>query len=164
MIRLLFVCMGNICRSPLAEGAFKAAIKDAGLGHMIGTDSAGTIGFHEGKPPDRRGQAAARRVGLDIGDQRARKVRSLDFQTFDHIFAMDSDNLSDLEAMAPMDVLAGRGALPKLSLFLDHAVQVPMREMPDPYYGTDDDFDRVCEAAIAASGAILTKVRTEYQL
>ena len=140
---VLFVCLGNICRSPLAEAAFRAEAERLGLD--VEVDSAGTGGWHEGQPPDRRAVAAAARGGVDIGHLRARKVRPADFDRFDHIVALDRENFEDLGAIAPAE---GRA---RLSLLLDH---VPGREgqaVADPYYGGDAGFDHtwhdVTEAA-----------------
>lgn len=104
---VLFVCLGNICRSPLAEGALRAAAVRAGLDLTV--DSAGTGGWHAGDPPDRRAQAAARRHGTDISGLRARQVRPEDFRKFDHVFALDRQNLQDLQAIAPADATAELG-------------------------------------------------------
>jgi protein-tyrosine phosphatase len=135
MMRLsvLFVCLGNICRSPLAEAAFRAEAERLGLDVEI--DSAGTGDWHIGHPPDRRAAAVALRNGLDISGLRARQVSAEDFRRFDHIVALDVQNLADLAAMRPADGKA------ELSLLLDH---VPGREgeaVADPYYGEDTHFD-----------------------
>lgn len=135
MMRLsvLFVCLGNICRSPLAEAAFRAEAERLGLDVEI--DSAGTGDWHIGHPPDRRAAAVALRNGLDISGLRARQVSAEDFRRFDHIVALDVQNLADLAAMRPADGKA------ELSLLLDH---VPGREgeaVADPYYGEDAHFD-----------------------
>ena len=132
-LKVLFVCMGNICRSPLAEGALRAEAERIGLDVEI--DSAGTGGWHAGEPPDRRAIAAARRQGVDIADLRARKVRAEDFERFDHIVALDEENLAELEAMRPPD---GRA---RLSLLLDHAPGRAGQGVADPYYGHDGHFD-----------------------
>ena len=132
-LSVLFVCLGNICRSPLAEAAFRAEAERLGLDVEI--DSAGTGDWHIGHPPDRRAAAVALRNGLDISDLRARQVSAEDFRRFDHIVALDSQNLADLAAMRPADGKA------ELSLLLDH---VPGREgeaVADPYYGEDAHFD-----------------------
>jgi protein-tyrosine phosphatase len=130
---VLFVCLGNICRSPLAEGALRA--EAARLGLDIEVASAGTGDWHRGEPPDRRAIDAARRGGVDISGQRARKVEPEDFDRFDHIVALDTENLSDLERLRPA------GSRARLSLLLDH---VPGREgeaVADPYHGGAAHFD-----------------------
>ena len=129
---VLFVCLGNICRSPLAEAAFR--IEAARLGLDVEVDSAGTGGWHRGDAPDPRAQAAARRNGVDIGGYRARQMRAEDFARYTHIVAMDPDNLADLERLRPP------GATAELSLMLDHAGR-PGQPVEDPYYGADDGFD-----------------------
>lgn len=131
--RVLFVCMGNICRSPLAEAAFRAEAERCGLDADV--DSAGTGGWHAGEPPDRRAIAAATRNGADISHLRARKVTRGDFDRFDHVVALDEENLADLKAMQPVD---GRA---KLSLLLDHAPGREGEAVADPYYGGDSHFD-----------------------
>ena len=131
-IAVLFVCLGNICRSPLAEAAFRAEAERLGL--AVEVDSAGTGDWHRGEPPDHRAQAAARRNGVDIGGYRARQVRAEDFVRFTHIVAMDPDNLANLERLRPS------GAQAELSLMLAHAGR-PGAPVEDPYYGGDDGFD-----------------------
>ncbi len=147
---LLFVCLGNICRSPLAEAAFRQEAERRGLDVEI--DSAGTGDWHVGAPPDRRAQAVAARHGVDISHLRARQVRPEDFDRFDQIIALDRENLAALRAMAPA------GAPARLSLLLDH---VPGREgepVADPYYGGDSHFDvtwrDVAEGARALAEAV----------
>jgi low molecular weight protein-tyrosine phosphatase len=132
-VRVLFVCMGNICRSPLAEGAFRAEAERIGLDAEA--DSAGTGGWHRGEPPDRRAIAAARRGGVDISPQRARQVSAEDFERFDHVVALDGDNLAHLEAIRP------DGSRATLSLLLDHAPGRAGQGVADPYYGRDSHFD-----------------------
>jgi protein-tyrosine phosphatase len=132
-VRVLFVCLGNICRSPLAEAAFRAEATRLGLDAEA--DSAGTGGWHHGEPPDRRAIAAAARNGVDISHLRARKVERADFERFDHVVALDSENLADLEALRPA------GSRARLSLMLDHAPGREGQPVADPYYGGDDHFD-----------------------
>jgi len=130
---VLFVCLGNICRSPLAEAALKAEAERIGLD--VEVDSAGTGDWHLGHPPDPRAAAVAQRNGIDISHRRARQVTAEDFRRFDHIVALDTQNLANLRAMQPAD---GRA---ELSLMLDH---VPGREgqpVADPYYGDSTHFD-----------------------
>jgi protein-tyrosine phosphatase len=132
-ISVLFVCLGNICRSPLAEGAFRA--EAARLGLAVEVDSAGTGDWHIGYPPDPRAAAVAVRNGIDIAHLRARQVGPDDFRRFDHIVALDAKNLADLEAMRP------GGAKARLSLLLDHADGRAGQAVADPYYGGEEDFD-----------------------
>jgi low molecular weight protein-tyrosine phosphatase len=131
--RVLFVCLGNICRSPLAEAAFRAEAERLGLDAEA--DSAGTGGWHAGEPPDRRAIAAARRNGVDISHLEARQVTPGDFERFDHIVALDEENLADLEALRPA------GSRARLSLLLDHVPGRQGQAVADPYYGGDSHFD-----------------------
>ena len=152
-VSILFVCLGNICRSPLAEGAFRAAAERRGL--EVEADSAGTGGWHAGEPPDRRAIAAARRGGVDISRLRARKVSRSDFDRFDHILALDDENLADLEKLRPA------GTRARLSLLLDH---VPGREgqaVADPYYGGDSHFDATWRDVTEAARALARKLAEE---
>lgn len=137
-MRLLFVCMGNICRSPTAEGMALKLIAERGLGGQVAVDSAGTHGYHTGAPPDARSQAAARRRGIDLSGLRARTVESADFQRFDLVLAMDNRNLEYLQAMAAQ--CKGGASVHRL---LDYAGG---GEVPDPYYGPGDGFERVLDA------------------
>jgi protein-tyrosine phosphatase len=147
---ILFVCLGNICRSPLAEAAFRAEAARRGLDLEI--DSAGTGGWHQGQPPDRRAIAAAGRNGIDIAHLRARRVTAADFDRFDHIVALDGENLADLREIQPAGSRAG------LSLLLDHAPGREGEAVADPYYGEDSDFDRtwseVTEGARGLAGLL----------
>lgn len=144
-VAVLFVCMGNICRSPLAEAAFRAEAVRRGLDVHI--DSAGTGGWHAGEPPDPRARAAAARAGIDISGQRARQVTRQDFERFDHIVALDADNLAHLRRMQPPDGCA------VLSLLLDHVAGREGEDVADPYYGRDAHFDATwADVAEAARG------------
>ena len=154
MINVLFVCMGNICRSPMAEGAFRKTVKDAGLEEHFMIDSAGTIGYHAGSPPDTRAQETAKKNGINISAQRSRKVTENDFHEFDYILAMDNENMADLSARRT----DGKAAL---SLFLSHAKDIPINEMPDPYYGHHSQFDQCYAAAVDASNALLDLIKKE---
>lgn len=149
MTAILFVCMGNICRSPLAEGAMRALAEDKGVADKLTLDSAGTIDYHAGKAPDSRGQQAAQNAGFDISGLRARKVTTADFETFDLILAMDRDNLAYLEDRKPDDSKA------MLKLFLTYAPHLKLDEMPDPYYGHARDFAIVANAAQDACSGLL---------
>lgn len=129
---VLFVCLGNICRSPLAEAAFRREAKKLGLD--VEVDSAGTGNWHIGEPPDSRAQAVARKYGVDISAYRARQVKPEDFRRFTHIIALDRENLRTLEKMRPKDASA------ELSLLLDHVPGRHGQPVADPYFGEDDGF------------------------
>ena len=147
MAAILFVCLGNICRSPMAEGAMRAA--SAAHGWSVEIDSAGTGGWHAGDPPDPRAIAVARSHGVDIGDQRARQFTLADFDRFDHIIAMDHDNRRNLEAMAPDD-WPGR-----LTLALDWVQGRNGEAVADPYYGGDEGFERCWREVTAMAEGLL---------
>ena len=150
---VLFVCLGNICRSPLAEAAFRAEADAAGL--AVDVDSAGTGDWHLGHPPDRRAQAVALRNGIDISAYRARQVDAGDFRRFTHIVALDANNFADLRALRPADALA------ELSLLLDH---VPGREgeaVADPYYGDDGGFDVTWNDVLVGARALVERLIRE---
>ncbi len=149
---VLFVCLGNICRSPTAHGIFQALVDERGLGERITVDSAGTGGWHVGKAPDQRAAAAARQRGYDLSALRARQVSSADFERFDYILAMDHDNFSDLQALAPTTHCA------RLQLFLDYASDHDEREVPDPYYGGDAGFERVLDMVEDAAQGLLVHI------
>ena len=140
MVRVLFVCMGNICRSPTAEAVFRQIVEEAGLSMQIETDSAGTSDYQKGDPPDRRAQAAASKRGYyDMAKLRARQVRPKDFLEFDYVLAMDKKNLADLKGIYP------GGARAEVGLFLQYARKSEVREVPDPYYGGALGFDTVLD-------------------
>ncbi len=150
-IAILFLCLGNICRSPLAEGAARAAFAEAGIEAKL--DSAGTGDWHVGHPPDPRAQAEARRRGADISDLRARQLRRSDFHDFDLILAADETNLRDALAIRPPDATA------ELKLMLD---LVPGREgasLADPYYGGEEDFTATWEDVTALAAALVASAR-----
>jgi protein-tyrosine phosphatase len=142
-VKVVFVCMGNICRSPTAHGVFRQMVNDQGYSEMISVDSAGTISYHAGEPPDGRGQQAAIARNIDISDLRARQVRSSDFVEFDYIIAMDNDNFTNLQRDCPTQY---RNRLYKM---MDFAPQRSETEVPDPYYsgGFDNVFDMVEDAS-----------------
>ncbi len=137
MIRLLFVCMGNICRSPMAQGVLEQRLYEEQLEDQVQVDSAGTHHYHTGESPDRRGVAAARRRGIEIGGQRARAVRDDDFMEFDLILAMDSNNERELRAICP-PYYGDR-----VKLVMDFAPDLREREIPDPYYVGGQGFEKV---------------------
>ncbi|RJQ48752.1 MAG: low molecular weight phosphotyrosine protein phosphatase [Gammaproteobacteria bacterium] len=156
MIKVLFVCMGNICRSPLAEGAFSNLLEQYRLGGFISADSAGTHDYHVGEPPDPRAQASALRRGMDISAQRARLVQREDFARFDYILAMDRQNYARLEKLSTPD---GRR---KLGLFLDYAPHLGEVEVPDPYYGGPGGFERVLDMVEEAAQGLLEHIRKQH--
>ncbi|HYJ30490.1 MAG TPA: low molecular weight protein-tyrosine-phosphatase [Allosphingosinicella sp.] len=143
---ILFVCLGNICRSPLAEAAFRREAERLGLD--VEVDSAGTAGWHSGKPPDRRAVAVARRNGIDISNLRGRQIERSDFDRFDHIVALDLDNLRDLETLRPP------GARAALSLLLDHADGRRGEAVADPYHGDEAHFDATWTDVVAGAEAL----------
>ena len=153
LARVLFVCMGNICRSPTAEAVFRHAVASAGLEQKILVDSAGTHGYHLGHPPDRRTQLAAAQRGYDLVKLRARQVSGQDFVEFDYILAMDLDNLSDLRRLAPAQHHG------KLSLFMEYSSVRPREEVPDPYYGGEHGFELVLDMAEDAAAGLLRHMK-----
>ena len=154
---VLFVCLGNICRSPTAEGVFRAAADRAGLSRQVRADSAGLGDWHVGLPPDRRAIEAARRRGYDLRAIRGRKVDVADFARFGWILAMDDANLVALNEMKPSD-FNGR-----LGLLLDFAPELGQREVPDPYYGGPEGFERVLDLVEPAMTGLLTQVQTAIE-
>lgn len=150
---VLFVCLGNICRSPLAEAAFRREADRAGLALRI--DSAGTGDWHIGKPPDPRAQAEALRHGVDISAYRARQVKPDDFQRFTHILALDHTNHADLAAIAPAD---GRA---RLSLLLDHVEGLEGQAVADPYFGDASGFEQTWRQVRRAARALAEKLSAE---
>ena len=148
---VLFVCLGNICRSPLAEAAFRARAAEAGL--VVTADSAGTGGWHAGDPPDPRAQATAKRHGVDISGYRGRQVEAGDFARFTHVFALDHTNLKHLRQLAPPDAPA------QLGLLLDLVAGSEGRPVADPYYGGDEGFERTWRQVDAAAVALVERLR-----
>jgi protein-tyrosine phosphatase len=154
-ISVLFVCMGNICRSPTAEGVFRKHVSDAGLDAAIRSDSAGTHAYHVGDPADRRAHAAAARRGFSLEGIRARRVADEDFDRFDFILAMDEDNLMELQERAPDEHRS------KVRLFLEFAESRHENEVPDPYYGGSAGFERVLDLVEEASQGLLETLRNK---
>ena len=157
-ISVLFVCMGNICRSPTAEGVFRKLVIDADLDADIAVDSAGTHAYHINEPPDRRARAAAERRGFPMDNIRARRVSSEDYERFDYILAMDEDNLSMLKNDAP------EHHQEKVMLFLEFAEASRETEVPDPYYGGDAGFERVLDLVEEASWDLLQTLVRKHRL
>lgn len=153
MTAILFVCLGNICRSPTAEGVFRSRARQRGLLDQLRVDSAGTGDWHVGAMPDKRAQQAASRRGYDLTFIRARQVCEQDFHQFDYVLAMDQQNLADLKAIQPTDSRA------VLSLFLDYA-GMPGEAVPDPYYGAGDGFERVLDLVEQACDGLLASLET----
>ena len=150
--RVLFVCLGNICRSPTAEGVLRViAAREFPL-LKLDIDSAGTANYHVGEPPDRRTVAAARRRGYDLGGLRARQVAPSDFGRFDHVLAMDHANLAELESLRPAAATA------KLALFLEFAPEAQALDVPDPYYSGVEEFERVLDLCELAARGLLTRL------
>lgn len=148
-IKVLFVCMGNICRSPTAEGVFSKLINDHGLADHFSIDSAGTHAYHVGNAPDLRAQSAARDRGIELSTLRARMVTDQDFEHFDYLLAMDDENYSILINACPNQYRD------KIKYFLDYAPELNQREVPDPYYGGQYGFERVLDMVEAASEGFL---------
>lgn len=157
-VKVLFVCMGNICRSPTAEAVFRRYVEQAELAAHIHIDSAGTHDYHIGAGPDPRTQQAARQRGYDMSKLRGRQVEAADFARFDYVLAMDQANLSILERLRPRD------AQSHLGLFLEFAARHVEREVPDPYYGGADGFERVLDMVEDAAAGMLQHIRRQHML
>ncbi|MDQ2075610.1 low molecular weight protein-tyrosine-phosphatase [Marinimicrobium sp. ABcell2] len=155
-INVMFVCLGNICRSPTAHGIFQHKVEQAGLADQIYIESSGTGGWHVGKAPDPRTLSAASRRGYDFSALRAQQVTEQDFQRFDYILAMDEVNLEDLRRMAPAD-FSGH-----LGLFLNFGNRRDYREVPDPYYGGGDGFNLVLDLVESAAEGLLDHLQQDF--
>lgn len=158
MVKVLFVCMGNICRSPTAHGVFREQVKRAGLSKQIEIDSAGTGPWHVGKAPDSRAKSVAKGRGIKLDDLKARQVCNNDYQYYDYILAMDKSNLSDLKAQAAENVHD------KIHLFLDYHPDLSKEEVPDPYYGGQAGFEHVFDLVEAAGEKLLEEIRLRHHL
>lgn len=154
-VSILFVCMGNICRSPTAEAVFRHYVENAGLSEHIRIDSAGTHDYHIGEPPDARTQRAAEQRGYDMSGLRGRQVEAADFERFDYVLAMDRANLAILQHLAQK-----RGGDPRL--FLEYAKHHREREVPDPYFGGADGFERVLDMVEDAAEGLLQHIREKH--
>lgn len=153
IVSVLFVCMGNICRSPTAEVVFRHYVENAGLSESILIDSAGTHDYHIGHAPDLRSQLAAKQRGYDMSGLRGRQVTSADFERFDYVLAMDQANLTILQYLTP------RGCKKQVGLFLDYARHHSEREVPDPYYGGEQGFEHVLDMVEDAAQVLLQHIR-----
>lgn len=150
--RILFVCTGNICRSPTAEGVARAWAEKQGVGHLFEFDSAGTLGYHAGEPPDPRAIAAAAKRGYDLAPLRARQVTEQDFSRFDYVLAMDRDHLKVLQKLCPPSHKYGLG------LLLDYDDSTPADEVPDPYYGGPEGFEAVLTLIENAANQLIRRL------
>lgn len=153
MTKVLFVCLGNICRSPTADGIFRELVKREKLEQKVIVDSAGTGDWHIGKAPDLRTVTAAKKRGYDLSILRARQVIAADFDEFDYVLAMDNANLRDLQTLKPMHFTG------HLGLFLDFGSRKTYREVPDPYYGGSDGFELVLDLVEEAAEGLLAHIR-----
>ncbi len=155
-VGVLFVCLGNICRSPTSEGVFRQLIKDADLRIQFDVDSAGTAGYHIGEPPDPRAIEVASGRGVNLESFRARLLCHSDFQRFDYIIAMDSSNLRDINQLAPGNYSG------QIALFMDYAENWHENEVPDPYYGGNSGFERVLDMIEDASTGLLRTIKSAH--
>jgi len=156
MIKVLFVCMGNICRSPTAEVVFRAKVKQLNLLDQFIIDSAGTHDYHIDEAPDHRTQLAAKRRGYDMSALRGRQVDADDFMQFDYVLAMDNANLTMLQRLQPGNSTA------HLELFLTFTESCLNKEVPDPYYGGADGFEQVLDRVEAAADGLLAHIQTRH--
>lgn len=157
-VSVLFVCLGNICRSPTADGVFGKLVDDLQLSHRIRVDSAGTAGWHQGRQPDPRTISTARQRGYDLSVLRARQLIEQDFDEFDYILAMDNQNLKDIQALTPAHFTGHAG------LFLEFSSQSKYSEVPDPYYGEAADFSLVVDLVEDAAKGLLQHIRSHHNI
>ncbi|MGB8856321.1 MAG: low molecular weight protein-tyrosine-phosphatase [Burkholderiales bacterium] len=153
MTKILFVCMGNICRSPTAEAVLHHLVRRQGLEEHISVDSAGTIGFHSGEPPDKRATLHAARRGYDLSRIRARQINQPDYELFDYVLAMDKQNIAWLKKQIPNEYMH------KLRLFLDFSEKYAGQDVPDPYYGNADGFETVLDMTEDAARGLLAHLQ-----
>lgn len=159
MIKVVFVCLGNICRSPLGEGILRHLVTQAGLSPYIEIDSAGTGNWHVGSEPHHGSQQVARERGLDISDQRARQIRPEDLKAFDYVVAMDSQNLADILSLDPAGEASAR-----IVRMMDFAPHLGTPDVPDPYFGGQEGFDVVYDMVEEACRALLERIVSEHRL
>jgi protein-tyrosine phosphatase len=157
-VKVLFVCMGNICRSPTAEGVFRKLVEQQGLESRIVIDSAGTHAYHVGEQPDRRAQSAASKRDINLSTIRGRQFKSIDLEGFDYVLAMDHSNYRDIKSLDEGDSKA------RVSLFLDYAQDNSEKEVPDPYYGGANGFERVLDMIEEASKGLLVHIRQHHEI
>ncbi len=153
VISVLFVCTGNICRSPTAEGVFRNMVETAGLGGKIDVDSAGTIAYHAGEAPDARAQEAALERGIDLSHQQARQLTDSDFVCFDYLVALDTSHLIRLKELCP------NGENHRIRSLMEFAPHFRVDDVPDPYYGATGGFDRVFDLVEAGAAGLLDEIR-----
>ncbi len=156
MFKILFVCTGNICRSPTADGIMKKIIADNGLSNKVIVDSAGTHGYHVNSPPDNRATATAKANGIDISNLRARMINTNDFLEFDIMLAMDRGHLEFMQQMQPSASKA------KIDIFLNYAQNIDEIDVPDPYYGTGDGFQYVFDLIQNGCDGLLKNIKQNY--
>ena len=152
-VGVLFVCLGNICRSPTSEGVFRKIVESESLDYDVFVDSAGTANYHQGSPPDPRAIAAASRRGVQIEMLSARQTRQEDFEQFDYVIAMDRQNYEDLRFMAPQDLHS------KIYMFSEFTDDRKGHDIPDPYYGRDSGFERVLDMIEDAARGLLEEIK-----
>ena len=152
-IKILFVCMGNICRSPTAQGVFEYLVQEANLKEHVLIDSAGTHAYHIGETPDTRATQAAAGRGIDLTRQRARRIKAEDFAHFDYVLAMDNSNLDDLLSICPQQHQE------KVRLFLEFSSDLEQRDVPDPYYGGSQGFERVLDLVEEGARGLLEDIQ-----
>ncbi len=155
-VRVMFVCMGNICRSPSAEGVFRRHIEDSGLGDCVEIASCGTHDYHVGDKADKRSAAAALKRGIDLSDHRAQHFNKSFFEDYDYVLVMDDINYAHITGLAQPQFLE------KIHYFLDYAPQLGVREVPDPYYGGPDGFEHVLDLIDAATVGLVGDIRERY--
>lgn len=153
IVNVLFVCLGNICRSPTAHGVFQKLVDDAGFSEKIFVDSAGTSGWHIGEPPDKRASAAALKRGYNLSALRGRQLTQSDFADFNYILAMDSDNLANIKALRPANYNG------EVDLLLNYAKNSSITEVPDPYYGGSQGFEHVLDLVEDACRSLLEDIQ-----
>jgi protein-tyrosine phosphatase len=166
MIRVLFVCLGNICRSPTAHGVLERKLAMAGLSDVVEVDSAGTAAWHVGKQPDLRSQQAARKRDYDLSHLRARQAVAEDFLEFDYVLAMDAENLENLKAIVPVESVGDIKAQPELflaaySASVSASTAIALTEVPDPYYGGEGGFEAVLDLVEEACDQLILNIRSK---